>query len=184
MSIFIAFFLCTYCTILLYDYFKCAFRFDSFYLVLINIKNTSCIINKHHQIYLASSKRHSLVTGLFNTLICVLLCLLCTNPLLSFILSLIHPIGQEFQGAESSTVRTRSPIKGFYEMGVIPLSLVYCTCFHPTFSSYVLLLSNSSGGGVAIPINNTRLFGVNALRLFGSSLNSVTGLSFKIDSTA
>lgn len=108
-------------------------------------KNKSFIINKHHQIYLASSKRHSLVMGLFNILICVLLCLLCTNPLLAFIVSLMHPIGQEFLGAKS-IMRTRSLIKGFYEMGVIPLSLVYCTCFHPTFSSYVFFLSNSSGG--------------------------------------
>lgn len=122
-------------------------------------KMEHCVCVSHSA---ASRSRQSLLIGLCKILVLVLTKTLRTRPLAPGKASTTRPISQEFLGAVSSTMTTRSPglkfllvlfhlfrscISGRYSLIHLfqKRSVIYCTCFH-LLREYRSLLWNSPGG--------------------------------------
>ena len=122
-----------------------------------------------------------------------------TNPSLPWYTDSTSPSGHRLRGVFSSAIKTRSPTPGFgwtvchlsrhWRTGkykrthFFQKTLAKCwTCHYRLRNSSCLL--NSPGGNEGPSLSSRRWFGVSGVASFGSSLDFVNGLPFKMDSTS
>lgn len=138
--------------------------------------------------------------GRWMMLLLVLTKTLRTNPFEPGSALTTRPSGQEFLGAFSSIMTTRSPgvkfrltlfhlcrncINGRYSLihRLQNRLARYCTCLH-LLCEYRSSLWNSPGGMIGLVFNWSKWFGVRGSRSFGSFVTVEIGLSFMTASTS
>lgn len=174
---------------------------NQYFLFMIPKRNSLIKVHLCHIFYSSASKsRHTLLIGLCSTLVFVLTKTLRTSPLLPGRVLTMCPRTQEFLGAISSTITTRSPSRKFllvlfhlFHCSMIgryslthllqKRSAIYCTCLHLLFE-YISSLLNSPGGMTGLVFSWSRWFGVRGFTSFKSLFTVVIGLSFIIASTS
>lgn len=148
----------------------------------------------------ASISRHSLLTGLSRMFALVFTKTLRTRPFDPDRGYTTMPSCQEFLGAVSSTITTRSLVVKFL-LGLFHLifscmkvkysfihlcqkrSDMYCTCLHLRWE-YKFPFWKTPGGMTGFDFNWRRWFGVRGSRSFGSQVTVVMDRSFTIASTS